>query len=131
MSALNSTILQSLSDKDSQLIAGAVGLAAALAAAAVYYTFGFKARHDFPKLPGVQLYHAWNFFRARYDFLTFNVKLNRGGFSFNILHHNMVVLTGDEARQMFLSNPHLSMSQGYMILLGIVSVSSWGNQGTY
>ena len=120
MSALNSTILHFLSDKDSQLVAGAVSLAAALTAAAVYYTFGFRERHDFPKLPGIQLYHAWNFFQKRYEFLTSNTLRNPGGFSFKILHHTVVGLTGEEARQVFLSNPHLNMDQGYTILMGTV-----------
>ena len=122
MSALNSTILHSLADIDNRLVAGAVGLAVAFTTVTVYYTFGFKERHDFPKLPGIQLYHARNFLRGRHDFLMFNMQRNPGGFSFDILHHNVVALAGKEARQMFLSNPHLSMDQGYRILMGTVRV---------
>jgi len=89
----------------------------------------YKGR-EFPKLRGIQLYHAWNFFRRRYDFLHSNFEQNLGkSFSFNVLHHNIVALTGDDARQFFYSNPHLIFSEGYKNLTGAVRVYSpwWPN----
>ena len=125
MSALNSTILNSVAGEDNQLVAGAVCTAAILATTAVYYAFGSKDEgHDFPKLRGIQLYHAWNFFQRRFDFLHSNFKRNsRRSFSFNVLHHNVVALTGEDARRAFFSSPHLSFYQGYKILMGAVRTS--------
>lgn len=124
MSLLNSTTIHSFSGEDSQLVAGAVGLAAALAAASVYYTFGSRDKdHGFPKLPGIQLYHAWNFFQRRYDFLHSNIARNPGGFSFNVLHYNIIALAGEDSRQVFFSNPYFSFDGGYKILLGAVRLS--------
>ena len=124
MSVLNSTIIHSASGEDGQFVVGAVGLATALAAVSVYYTFGFKNKDDeFPKLPGIQLYHAWNFFQRRYDFLHSNIVRNPGGFSFNVLHYNIIALAGEDSRQAFFSNPHFSFDGGYKILLGAVRIS--------
>ena len=125
MSALNSTILNSVVGEDNRLVAGAVGAVAVLATTAAYYALGSKdEEHGFPKLRGIQLYHAWKFFQRRYDFLHSNFKQNFGkGFSFNVLHHNIVALTGEEARQAFYSNPHLDFNEGYKLLMGAVRVS--------
>jgi len=125
MSALNSTLLNSVAGEDNQLVAGAVGAAAILATTAVYYALNSKDKeHDFPKLRGIQLYHAWNFFQRRYDFLQSNFERNFGkSFSFNVLHHNVIALTGEDARQVFFSNQHLNFDEGYKILMGAVRVS--------
>ena len=124
MFTLNSTILDSVAGEDNQLIAGAVGGAAILVTAAVYYALNSKDKADeFPKLGGIQLYHAWNFFQRRHDFLQSNFKRNLGkSFSFNLLHHNVVALAGEDARQAFFSNPHLNVPEGYKILMGAVRV---------
>jgi len=124
MSAFNSTILTSVAGEDNQLITGAIGAAAVLATTAIYYALRSKDKEsNFPKLQGIQLYHAWNFFRRRYDFLHSNFKKNPGiSFSFNLLHHTVIVLTGEEARQAFFSDAHLDI-RGYKILLGAVRVS--------
>jgi len=119
MFAFDSTVL---SDR---LVSGTVGAAAILATTAAYYTLNFKdEEHDFPKLRGIQLYHAWNFFQRRYDFLHSNFKRNSGrSFSFNVLHHNVIALTGEDARQAFLSNPHFDAPEGFKILVGAVRLS--------
>ena len=119
MSALDSTM------PSNQLVAGAVGAAAVLAATAVYYALTPEdGEQDSPKLRGIQLYHAWNFFQRRFDFLHTNFERNLGkGFSFNVLHHTVVALVGEEARQAFFSNPHLNINEGYKILMGAVRVS--------
>jgi hypothetical protein len=125
MFALNSTILTSVAaGEDSKLFAGAVGAAVILTTTAAYYTLRSKdEKHDFPKLPGIQLYHAWRFFHQRYDFIHSNLKRNLKSFSFNMLHHNIVVLVGEDARRAFFSNPHLNFSEGYKVLMGSVRVS--------
>ena len=124
MSTLNSTILKSVTGEDSQLIAGVVCAAVILVTAAAYLVFGSSDDgHDFPKLRGIQLYHAWNFFQRRFDFVHSNFKQNSGkSFSFNVLHHNVVALTGEDARRAFFSNSHLSFYQGYKILMGAVRI---------
>ena len=123
MSPLNSTILNFVTG-DGKLVTGAVGVATILAATAAYYTLSSKdEKHDFPKLRGIQLYHAWNFFERRYDFLQSNFKRNLGrSFSFNVLHHTVVALTGESARQVFYSNSQLHFDEGYKILMGAVRV---------
>lgn len=125
MSALNSTILNSVTDKDNQLITGAVGAATIIATTAVHYALSSKDNgHGFPKLRGIQLYHAWNFFHRRYDFLQSNFKRNLGkGFYFNALSYNIVALTGEDARRAFFSDPHLNLDEVYKILTGAVRVS--------
>ena len=125
MSALNSTIMSSITSEDNRFVAGAVGAAAILATTAAYCVLSSKdEKHEFPKLRGVQLYHAWNFFQRRYDFLHSNFKQNFGkSFSFNVLQHNIVALTGEDARKAFYSHPHLNFNEGYKILMGAVGVS--------
>ena len=120
MSALDSI----LTGEDSQLVAGAVGAAAILTTTILYHVLSSKDKeHDFPKLRGIQLYHAWNFFQRRYDFLLSNFKQNLGkSFSFNVLHHNIIALTGEDARRVFYSDPHLDAKEGYKILMGAVRV---------
>jgi len=124
MSALNSTILTSVASEDNQLVAGAASAAAILATTAAYYALSSRAKgYECPKLRGIQLYHAWNFFQRRFDFLHLNFKRNSGkGFSFNVLHHNVVALAGEDARQAFYSDPHLNINEGYKILMGAVRV---------
>ena len=127
MSALNSTVLISVASEDSQLVVGAASAAAILATTAAYYYYAFSSRakeYNFPKLRGIQIYHAWNFFQRRFDFLHSNFTRNFGkSFSFNVLHHNVVALTGENARQAFYSDPHLNINEGYKILMGAVRVS--------
>ena len=125
MSILSSTILNFAPGEENRLAAGAVGAAAILATTAVYYALGPKDKeHEFPKLRGIQIYHAWNFFQRRFDFVHSNFKRNPGnGFSFNVLHHHIVVLTGEDGRRAFYSNQHLDFEGGYKILQGSVRVS--------
>ena len=130
MSVLNSTLLSSVAGKDNRLVASAVGAATILATTAAYYGLSSKdEEHDFPKLRGIQLYHAWNFFQRRFDFLQSNLERNFGkSFSFNVLHHTVVVLAGEDGRRAFFSNPHFNFNEGYRILMGAVSVSPVTNR---
>ena len=124
MSTFTFTVLNSIAGGGNRPLASAVSAAAILATVAICYTLSSKdTEHGFPKLRGIQLYHAWNFFRRRYDFLELNLKRNFGrSFSFNVLRHNVVVLTGEDARQAFFSNLHLGAHEGYKILMGGVRV---------
>jgi len=126
MSVLNATILDFIGGEDNRFVAGAIGVAAVLATTAAYYTLSSKDKgNDSPKLQGIQLYHAWNFFQRRHDFLQSNFKRNHGkSFSFNVLHHNIVALAGEDARQIFFSHPGFSLDEGYRILKGAVHASS-------
>jgi hypothetical protein len=124
MSALNSTVLGFVAGEDNQRITGAVCTAVILVITILYYALSSKAtEHDFPKLRGIQLYHAWSFLRWRYDFLRSNFNQNDGkSFSFNVLHHNVVALTGEDARRVFYSNSHLEAREAYRLLMGGVRV---------
>ena len=124
MSTLNSTILDSAAGEDYQLVAGTVGAAAVLAITALYYTFGSKAAEDeFPKLRGVQLYHAWNFFQRRFDFVQSSFRQSPGqSFSFDVLHHKVITLAGQDSRRAFFSNRRLGLDEGYKLLMGAVRV---------
>ena len=125
MSVPSSPTPTSAHGEDNQFFAGAVVAVVILATTAAYYTLASQDKEDgFPKLQGIQLYHAWNFFRRRYDFFWSNLERNPGeGFSFNVLHHNIIALAGKDARQFFFSNPHLNFNQGYRILVGTVCFS--------
>ena len=122
MSTLNSIILRLVSGEDSQLMAVAIGLAAILTTATFYHAFKDKG-HEFPRLPGIQLYHAWMFFQWRYDFLRSNIARNPEGFSFHVLYYNVIVLAGEDARRAFFSNPSFDFYEGHKIFVGAVRVS--------
>ena len=125
MSTLNSTLLTPTASGDNRLVAGAVGVAAIIATTTVYYALRSRDDdHGFPKLRGVQLHHAWNFFQRRYDFLQSNFKRNLGKcFCFNVLHHTVIALAGEDARRVFFSDRHLDFNEGYRILMGAVRIS--------
>ena len=123
MFASNSTILRSVASEDGQLFAGAIGVAAILTTTLVYLALRSKGNRDgFPKLRGIQLYHAWDFFYKRHDFLLSNLQQNSGSFSFDVLHHNVTALSGEEARRVLYSSPQLDLSEGVKLLLGVVRV---------
>lgn len=124
MSAFNSTLLHSVVSEDNQLYASVAGVATVLATTAVIYAFGSKGKEgEFPRLSGLQPYHAWNFFQRRYDFLMTGYRKNAGqSFYFKVLSNKIIALSGEDARQIFFSNPHLSVDEGYKILMGAVRV---------
>ena len=125
MSALNSTILNFVASEDNQLAAATFGGAALLAATFVYYCLGSKdGDRAFPKLPGIQLFHAWNFFQQRHDFLEASFNQNSGrGFSFHVLRHKVVALTGEDARRVFYSDARMDIAEGGKLLMGVVGVT--------
>ena len=122
MSALNSAILHSVVSEDNQIVSVAFCVAAFLATTAVYYSLSSKdEEHGFPKLPGIQLYHAWNFIQRRNDFLDSNFKRNsRQTFSFDVGHHKFIALTGEDARRLFYSDPRLDLREANKFQIGMV-----------
>ena len=124
MSALNFTILIFAASEDTRLVASAASAATILAAAVACYALSFRAeKHEFPKLWGIQIYYAWNFFQRQFYFLHSSFERNFGkSFSFSVLHHHVVALTGEDARQAFYSDPHLSVSEGLLMGAGRVSL---------
>lgn len=125
MSVPGSVIVNSIAVDDNQLVVGAVGAAVILAITVAYCSpISKNEEREFPKLRGIQLYHAWNFFRQRYNFLRSNFEQNRGeSFAFNVLHHTVIALAGEDARRVFYSDPHLNLGEGYKILMGSARVS--------
>ena len=119
------SIWHSVTGENNQLAAVAVGSAVILATTAVYHVLSRKEEgHEFPKLRGIQLYHAWNFLQRRYDFLQSGYERSLGkSFSFDLLDHKIIALTGEDARQMFFSHPHFSIDDGYKLLVGAVRLS--------
>ena len=113
--------------QDNQLVTAVFGfgVAALLATTVIHYFLSFRdGKGDFPKLPGIQFYHAWNFFRNRQDFIHSNLERNSGqSFSFDVGHHKVIALTGEEARRKFYSDPRMDLSAGFRILSGKVRIS--------
>ena len=110
---------------DNQLVASVFGVVAILATTAILYALSSMSdkgsEHEFPKLRGIQPYHAWCFFKRRYDFLRSGYEQNSGkSFYFNILNNKIIALSGEDARQVFFSNSHLNVDEGYKILMGAV-----------
>ena len=123
---MNYTILHSVAGGDNKLVTGAIGVGAILATTVIYFALKSNdKKHEFPKLPGIQLFHAWNFFERRYDFLQSGFKRTSGGnFSFNVLQHNVIALAGEEGRRAFFTSPYLDIGEGMKLLVGIVRVST-------
>ena len=125
MSAFDSTFLHFFASEYNRLVTAAFGAAVLLATTAVYYSLSPEDnKHGFPKLPGIQLFHAWEFFQRRHDFIHSNFIRNPGqSFSFNVLHHKVIALTGEDARRVFYSDPRMNLSEGFKILTGAVRVT--------
>lgn len=131
MTVLDSSTFYSFVGKDGQTIAGVVGLASILATTLLYLSRGSSNKDEFPKLRGIQLYHAWNFFQRRYDFLHSNFERKGDSFSFDVLNHKIIALTGEEARHAFFSNPALNLEEGNKILFGMVRASLNSGRAAY
>ena len=128
MSALNSTMLQFVTSEDNQFVAAAFGVAALLVATTAYYSLGSKEEDQgFPKLPGTQWFHAWDFFKQRHDFLQLNFERNSGkSFTFNVLSKKVITLTGEDARRLFYSDSRMDFREGVKLLMGSVRVALHG-----
>ena len=121
---MNSTILHFVVGEDNRLVASTIGVGAILATTVIYFVLRSEGeKHEFPKLPGIQLFHAWNFFERRHDFLQSNFRRTSGkSFSFNALQHNVIALAGEEGRRAFFSSPYLDIGEGVKFLVGAVRV---------
>ena len=121
---MNSTISHFVVGEGNRLVASAIGLGATLVTTIIYFALkSDDKKYEFPKLPGIQILHAWNFFKRRHDFLQSSFKRTSGkSFSFNALQHNVIALAGEEGRQAFFSSPYLDISEGVKFLVGAVRV---------
>ncbi|EIN08262.1 hypothetical protein PUNSTDRAFT_143902 [Punctularia strigosozonata HHB-11173 SS5] len=92
---------------------------AALALAAYCYpsfTQDSKTIRHVGRLP---LVTAWTFFSKRYDFLMSSFRETGSNiFKFNVLHHQVVALQGEEGRKVFFNDKSLDFTEGYRILMG-------------
>ena len=125
MSTINSTILHFVVSEDNQLFTAAFALTVLFATAAVYSSFSSKdGERGFPKLPGIQLYHALNFYNQRYGFVQSNFERNPGqSFSFDLAHHKVIALTGEDSRRAFYSDPGFDLTEGFKLLAGGVRIA--------
>ena len=125
MAALGTLILRYVAGEENELLPAVVGAASILAVTGVYYVLSSKNRmHEFPNLRGIQLHHAWSFYRRRYDFIQSSLERNLGkSFAFNTFYYKIIALTGEDARRAFFSYPDLNIGEGHKILVGAVGVS--------
>ncbi|KJA20468.1 hypothetical protein HYPSUDRAFT_203783 [Hypholoma sublateritium FD-334 SS-4] len=64
-------------------------------------------------LGGFPVLTAWAFFTRRYDFLWGNFQKHAAPhFKFSVLHHQVVALRGEEARQAFFNSKSLNSAEG-------------------
>ena len=85
MSALNFAFLHLATSEDNELVSAAFGVAALIATTVIYYSLTSGDKEDgFYKLPGIQLFHAWDFFKRRHDFPEPHSKQNPGQWLFSM-----------------------------------------------
>ncbi|KAI0258284.1 cytochrome P450 [Gloeopeniophorella convolvens] len=82
-------------------------------------TLGCQRQADAPiSLPG-GLSNITSFFRRRYDFLAWALKLtDRRMFQFRLLHHKVVVVSGEQGRRDFFNTKGLDLQEGFRVLSG-------------
>ncbi|KJA20453.1 hypothetical protein HYPSUDRAFT_813626 [Hypholoma sublateritium FD-334 SS-4] len=116
------------------------GGAAALALLAylIYSTVVPNDKGSIRTLGGFPVLTAWAFFTRRYDFLWGNFQKHAAPhFKFSVLHHQVVALRGEEARQAFFNSKSLNFTEGYKILLGAspslkdINIQSSGEGGAW
>ncbi|KAF7974039.1 hypothetical protein HWV62_13571 [Athelia sp. TMB] len=81
----------------------------------------YKASNDpakIPQLGGFSITNAWTFFTKRYEFLAANHARGYEMFSFNVLQHKVVAMSGVGPRHVFFHDKHLSFTEGYALLMG-------------
>ncbi|KAF7984627.1 hypothetical protein HWV62_12849 [Athelia sp. TMB] len=120
---LNITHLHSsLSNAGSQWTVSPAMLAVASASALIVGTTYFlKAGSDptrIPQLGGFSIANAWVFFSKRYEFLVANHARGYEMFSFNVLQHKVVAMSGVEPRHVFFHDKNLAFQEGYALLMG-------------
>ncbi|KIM88310.1 hypothetical protein PILCRDRAFT_253602 [Piloderma croceum F 1598] len=71
------------------------------------------------QLGGFSIINAWTFFNKRYEFLWSNFnKTGQDLFSFKVLQHKVVAMSGEASRITFFNEKDLDFSQGYRLLMG-------------
>jgi sterol 14-demethylase len=71
------------------------------------------------KLGGFPIFTAWSFFSKRYDFIRANFERDPSPhFKFNVLHHTVIALRGEESRKAYYDNKGLSISEGFKVFRG-------------
>ncbi|KAF8879391.1 hypothetical protein BD779DRAFT_1676436 [Infundibulicybe gibba] len=78
-----------------------------------------KSSREIKRLGGFSILTAWPFFTRRFDFLQFHFNSTKERiFRFNILHHPIVALNGEEGRKLFFDDKNLNSIEGYKVLMG-------------
>ncbi|KAJ8523130.1 hypothetical protein ONZ45_g407 [Pleurotus djamor] len=106
----------------------ATGLSPIASATLAVVSAGILASFIFPssqsrtgprELGGFSILTAWPFFNRRYDFIWKHFKATgERMFRFNVLHHAVVAMRGEESRKAFFGDKNLSFTEGYKILMG-------------
>ncbi|KZP26907.1 cytochrome P450 [Athelia psychrophila] len=110
-------------DSGSPWLASPVFLAAASGFLLILYTHrlykaSFVDNTKITALGGLSVTNAWSFFNKRYDFLRSNFERGHKMFSFKILQHEIVALSGETGRQVFFHDKTLDFQEGYRLLMG-------------
>ncbi|TDL20336.1 cytochrome P450 [Rickenella mellea] len=71
-----------------------------------------------PRKRGIPVVGSWTFFTARHRFVTEGVRKLGNIFTFNVLHHQVVVVAGEAARQVFFGHKDMDFTEGYSVLHG-------------
>ncbi|KZP14162.1 cytochrome P450 [Athelia psychrophila] len=69
-------------------------------------------------LSGFPIANAWRFFNKRWDFLQSNFDKGHELFSFKVLQHEVVAMSGANSRKVFFHDKTLNFSEGYRLLMG-------------
>ncbi|KZP30145.1 cytochrome P450 [Athelia psychrophila] len=110
----------------SSLLALPVLLAAASGFLVIFYTHRiYKSSSvddtEIYALGGLPLTNTWAFFNKRYDFLRSNFERGHEMFSFKVMQHKIVAMSGENGRQFFFHDKNLNFREGYRLLMGSVS----------
>lgn len=119
------------------------GMLVAAAVVVISTTMSLFNRTDSGGVPfkaGIPFIGQWSFFTRRHMWLGEGIKKLGNVFAFNILHvrsiqlcltayadvviqHKIVVLSGEEGRNVFFNTKELNLQEGYNILFGGVSLN--------
>ncbi|KAF9066807.1 cytochrome P450 [Rhodocollybia butyracea] len=73
------------------------------------------------RLPINSLFAIIPFFRRRFDFLNWGFEVTgKSSFQFDLLRNNVIVVSGESARQTFFSAKGLDLTEGFKILSGAI-----------
>ncbi|KAF5389632.1 hypothetical protein D9757_004170 [Collybiopsis confluens] len=73
------------------------------------------------RLPIYSLFSIVPFFRRRFDFLNWGFQVTgQSAFQFDLLRNNVIVVSGESARETFFSAKGLDLTEGFKILSGAI-----------